>query len=207
MREIRSKLQNSGEIESTIPGLGSIEERIKLLEKENNTMQERLEELEKENLSMKTKLKEVDLNENCFTQKIVDAQKSEEHLQRENIDSKDYCSESFEKKIQELEQADLYIQETTRLMSEKIVAFESMLQISSSNNDDTRQQMLDIQNGFQELKKTLQTASDNEDTNESEKVEKKELLASEDSKAKIKDSLPSPNMNSDVRLPIYFKLC
>merc|ERR1712107_208587 len=81
----------------------------------------------------------------------------------------------------------------------KIVAFESMLQISSSNNDDTRQQMLNIQN-FQELKKTLQTASDNEDTNESEKVEKKELLASEDSTAKIKDSLPSPNMNSDESL-------
>ena len=156
IREIKNQLTKSEEIRSsnTTFNHDNIEERLKLLEKSNTFMQERLKELEKENSHLKETLSS-DQIEHSFTEKVSDSKKLEELLQRENIDSKDYCSAHFEKKISELEQADLYIQETTKLMSEKIVAFESLLQISSSSNDETRLQLIDIQDNLKAFRELL----------------------------------------------------
>ena len=170
IREIKNQLSKSEEIRSsnTTFNQDNIEERLKLLEKSNAFMQERLKELEKENTHLKETLNG-DLIEHSFTENVSDSKKLEELLQRENIDSKDYCSAHFEKKILELEQADLYIQETTKLMSEKIVAFESMLQISSSSNDETRLQLIDIQDNLKAFKESLNAS----DIQNSEKVKER----------------------------------
>lgn len=153
-------------LESTTssPNNTSIEERLNSVENANHLLEERLAKLEMENKELAAKLKELDLNKNepiiseefsrkSYQENLTNPRTNEEQLLKSRDDKE---NKVFDKKICQLEQADLYLQETNKLMNDKLSAFESMLKISSCSNDDTRQQLLAMQESLELIKYDIQ---------------------------------------------------
>ena len=165
METIELNLPKIKRLESTTssPNNTSIEERLNSVENANHLLEERLASLEMENKELAAKLKELDLNKNepiiseessrkSYIENLTNPKTNEEQFQK----SGDKDNEVFDKKICQLEQADLYLQETNKLMNEKLSAFESMLKISSCSNDETRQQLLAMQESLELIKYDIQ---------------------------------------------------
>ena len=164
--KIELNLPKIQRLESTPPNINiNIEQRLQALEKNNFSLESRIIKLEKQNSELQAKLKSFEVNEENtrqetseqFVDKLIPSSQEEECLQKsEKIVN---FQEEYDRKFHQLEQADLYLQKTNQIMSDKITAFESMLNISSCSNDETRQQLLSLQNNLELLKTDIECSS------------------------------------------------
>ena len=176
--KIELNLPKIQRLEST-PNINiNIEQRLHALEKNNFSLENRIIKLEKQNSELQAKLKSFEVNEENkrqetteqFVDKVSHSTQERECLQKSEINENFH--EEYERKLKQLEQADLYLQKTNQIMSDKITAFESMLNISSCSNDETRQQLLSLQNNLELLKTDIECSKFAVENNYYTKTEK-----------------------------------
>ena len=63
----------------------------------------------------------------------------------------DNVQKEISMKVNQLEQADVYLQETTKQVMEKLTSLESMLKISTHSHDDTRSELLMLKDSLQSM--------------------------------------------------------
>ena len=63
----------------------------------------------------------------------------------------DYVQKEINLKVNQLEQADVYLQKTTQQVMEKLTSLESMLKISTHSHDDTRSELLMLKDSLQSM--------------------------------------------------------
>ena len=63
----------------------------------------------------------------------------------------DNVQKEINMKVNQLEQADVYLQETTKQVMEKLTSLESMLKISTHSHDDTRSELLMLKDSLQSM--------------------------------------------------------
>ena len=63
----------------------------------------------------------------------------------------DYVQKDINLKVNQLEQADVYLQKTTQQVMEKLTSLESMLKISTHSHDDTRSELLMLKDSLQSM--------------------------------------------------------
>jgi len=189
----------------------NIEQRLTFLEKSNLELEQKVSELEKENLDLITQLKEIKSTSDSrtkdqFVKKLSFERPEQEQLQKsENKgDEKDIFSSDLKKKINDLEQADLYLQETNKIFSEKVTAFESVLKISSCSNDETRKLLLSLENDFDAIKTDLEQCKFAVENNLHAKNEnhqnKSQSLLLEDAKLETLHHTESSNLSSSLKI-------
>ena len=69
--------------------------------------------------------------------------------------SQEYQNQNVIKKITELEQADVYLQETNKIMNEKLSYIEAIVNQSQVNNENTRKQLSNVQKSLTEIEDDL----------------------------------------------------
>lgn len=165
LEKIELNLSEYQGLQSTANINRNIEQRLTFLEKSNLELEQKVSELEKENLDLITQLKDIksdaDLRtKDQFVKRLSFEKPEREQLQKSENNGDDnfdnFTRNDFKKKIIDLEQADLYLQQTNKIFSEKVTAFESILKISSCSNDETRKLLLSLENDFDAIKTDLE---------------------------------------------------
>ena len=167
------------------------EQRLTILEQSNQVLSKKVLKLERENKDLKATLeniqqeinhpsshhsnsiKAVNNNEDQLVEFITQLDKDkmltrtvQEELQRSvpNEEGETKAQKEIHMKVFQLEQADVYLQETTKQVMEKLTSLETMLKISSHDHDETRSGMLMLKDSLQSMntnkEKLIQNKSD-----------------------------------------------
>ena len=90
-----------------------------------------------------------------YVGKLDKVTKIENQVQQSVSQEYQNLNENFTKKITELEQADVYLQETNKIMNEKLSYIEAIVNQSQVSNENTRKQLLNVQKSLTEIENDL----------------------------------------------------
>ena len=90
-----------------------------------------------------------------YVGKLDNITKIDNQIQQSASQEYQNFNENFIKKITELEQADVYLQETNKIMNEKLSYIEAIVNQSQVSNENTRKQLLNVQKSLTEIENDL----------------------------------------------------
>ena len=118
-------------------------ELLNRLDKDKNWLTQRVQELNDDHKSKKCA--EQMISENC----MVFLEQLQNGSEKNKIENKE--QKEIKMKVNQLEQADVYLQETTKQAMEKLTSLESILRISTHSHDDTRSELLMLKDSLQSM--------------------------------------------------------
>lgn len=118
-------------------------ELLTRLDKDKNCLTQRGQELNGDHKSKKFAGQMISENHMVFLEQL---QKGSENNKIENKEQKE-----IEMKVNQLEQADVYLQETTKQVMEKLTSLESILRISTQGHDHTKSELLILKDSLRSM--------------------------------------------------------
>ena len=144
-----------------------LEQRLTILEQSNQSLGQKVIKLESENIDLKATLKKIEIEQKedtledliikldkdniWLTKRVQEVNKEDERKYSEYNQMNSKLQKDFIEKVNQLEQADVYLQETTKQVMEKLTSLESMLKISAHSNDDTKNELLMLKDSMQSM--------------------------------------------------------
>lgn len=128
--------------------------KFKLVEKYNeDELAELITSIDKDKIWLTQRVQDVESKKftdgQTFSDNLKNTQVFSDQLQKgseyDNVQKEIYF------KVNQLEQADVYLQKTTQQVMEKLTSLESMLKISTHSQDDTRSELLMLKDSLQSM--------------------------------------------------------
>ena len=126
---------------------------IKVEQFNENELAELMTSLDKDKIWLTQRVQEVESKKCTDSQTFSDNLKDKIVLsdQLQKVSEYDNVQKDFNLKVNQLEQADVYLQKTTQQVMKKLTSLESMLKISTHSHDDTRSELLMLKESLQSM--------------------------------------------------------